>query len=128
MSPERRAAIGVYGSMPAAVAGLLGLTAILASCTQATVDVRADGTTSVQFTRMMTDAYVSVGEQGIQYSSSPSAAAQQQATDALVKALGALIAGPAIQARPAPQATAYPPRLASPEPPMFVATGASTWP
>lgn len=118
MTSERKAFLGVFGSLGLTVAALLGLTVLLASCTQATVDLRADGSTTVNFTRMMTDAYVSVGQDGIQYSSSPSAAAQQQATDALVKALGVLIVGQVPQQRPLPQESALPPRLLSPAPPI----------
>lgn len=84
----------------------------LAGCTTATVAL-PDGT-RVQFTRFATDAAVHVGPDAIDYSSSPSAAAQQQVTDALVGALGVLVATGG-----APRTQSLPARLRSPEPAMF---------
>lgn len=94
---------------------------LLAGCTTATVDLRRDGSATVQFSRFATDADLRLGAGGLAYSSSPSAAAQQQATDALVTALAAL-AGLPVPARA--RAGALPERLASPEPPF---TGAMPW-
>lgn len=60
----------------------------LGGCT--TADVTLPDGTHVAFTRALTDAAVTVSPDGLSYSSSPSAAAQQQMTDALVRALGLL--------------------------------------
>ena len=101
-------AIGLLG------AGLALLA--LAGCTTADV-VLPDGT-HVAFTRFATDAAVHVGPDTIDYSSSPSAAAQQQVTDALVGALGVLVASGVT-----PRTQPLPARLRSPEPAMIVGGG-----
>lgn len=84
----------------------------LAGCT--TADVTLPDGTHVAFTRMMTDAAVHVGTEAIDYSSSPSAAAQQQLSDALVRALGLLATAGGVP---------LPARLSSPEPAMIVGGG-----
>ena len=70
------------------LAGIIILIIILSACTTANVKL-PDGT-QVSFTRSWTDAYVAVDQNGMVYSSSPSAAAQQATIDVLLKALGTL--------------------------------------
>ena len=95
----------------------LGLALLaLAGCTTATVEL-PDGT-HVAFTRFATDAALRLGPDTIDYSSSPSAAAQQQMTDTLVRAVGLLVASSGAPTRPP-----MPARLSSPEPAMIVGGG-----
>lgn len=88
----------------------------LAGCT--TADVTLPDGTHVAFSRFATDAAVSVTPDGLTYSSSPSAAAQQQMTDTLVRAVGLLVASSGAPTRPP-----LPARLQSPEPAMIVGGG-----
>lgn len=91
-----RAELGLAASLIA----MLGVSLALSGCTQATISL-PDGT-EIAFTRTMTEAAIHVGADGLDYNSSPSAAAQQNVTDALVRALGVAVG------------TAFPPRLATP--------------
>ena len=74
--------------------------AALAGCTQATVSL-PDGT-SVRFTRFASEADLILSPDGLHYSSSPSAVAQQNALELVGQALGVALRGglPAPQMQP----------------------------
>ena len=65
--------------------------AAMAGCTQATVSL-PDGT-SVSFTRFASEADLILSPDGLHYSSSPSAVAQQNALDLVGQALGVALRG-----------------------------------
>ena len=64
----------------------LALLAALSGCTTATIDL-PDGT-HVQFSRLWTDAAISLDAEGFTYSSDASDVAQQKTLDLLLRVLG----------------------------------------